>query len=171
MDADPGAFLKRLPVFLPLLHQCLEDGRLGAVGVNRGGDRVNGAGVETRCSAVGVNAGSDGVKSPDAVVSVSEERMEEEGNEEEDERGRENEGSPLTPEGRLESKGAGEGGDFGTEVGVGKAGVQNQVRDLDHLLFSSLSTLNKMCVECELTGCNDSLPQDMDAIWGEGRVN
>ena len=40
-------------------------------------------------------------------------------------------------------------------------------RDVDHLLFSSLSTLNKVCVECDLMDSNSSLPEDMDAIWGE----
>lgn len=145
MEADPGAFLKRLPVFLPLLHQCLEDGRLGAVRVNR-----------------------DGVKLPDGADG-SEERMEEEGGNEE-EGGRGDEGSLLAPERRLEPEGASEGVDLGREGGVGEAGTQNRVRDVDHLLFSSLLTLNKMCVECELTGCNSSLPQDMHAIWGERKV-
>ena len=43
VEADPSAILKRLPLFLPLLHKCLEDRRLGAVGVNRyDGDVVNG---------------------------------------------------------------------------------------------------------------------------------
>ena len=44
---------------------------------------------------------------------------------------------------------------------VDTAGMQ---RDVDHLLFSSLSTLDKVCVECDLMGSNSSLP---DTLWGE----
>ena len=40
-------------------------------------------------------------------------------------------------------------------------------RDINHLLFGSLSTLNKVFVECDLMGSNSSLPDDMDAIWSE----
>ena len=59
----------------------------------------------------------------------------------------------------MESKRASKGVNI---ENVDEAGMQ---RDIDHLLFGSL--FNKVCVECDLMGSNSSLPEDMDAIWGE----
>ena len=64
----------------------------------------------------------------------------------------------------MESKRASKGVRRHDIENVDEAGMQ---RDIDHLLFGSLSTLNKVCVECDLMGSNSSLPEDMDAIWGE----
>ena len=64
----------------------------------------------------------------------------------------------------MESKRASKGVRRHDIENVDEAGMQ---RDVDHLLFGSLSTLNKVCVECDLMGSNSSLPEDMDTIWGE----
>ena len=139
MEADPSAFLKRLSVFLPLLHKCLEDGRLGAVGVNRcAGDVVN---------------GFEGDDPKEGVEKRQSEEEEEEEEERDDKLGK-----------SMEAKRASEGVRRHDNENVDEAGMQ---RDVDHLLFGSLSTLNKVCVECDLMGSNSSLPEDMDTIWGE----
>ena len=128
---DPSAFLKRLPLFLPPLHKCLEDGRLGAVRVNLCcGDVVS------------------GFEGDDPKEGVEEGQSEEEEEEERDDK-------------LMESKRASKGGRRHNIENVDEAGM------LGHLLFGSLSTLNKVCVECDPMGSNSSLPEDMGTLWGE----
>ena len=112
VEAEPRAFLKRIPVFLPLVHSCL---------LLREVERVN--------------EKSEGV----------------------------------SEDGKDEGSGAENGPSGMDEGGAGGRSLEGKVRAKDRLLFSTLSTLNKMCVECELLGSNSSLAQDMDATWGEGR--
>ena len=134
MEADPSAFLKRLPVFLPLLNKSLEDRRLGAVGVNHCcGDVVS------------------GFEGDDPKEGVEKGQSEEEEEEERDDKHRRS----------MESKRASKGGRRHDIENVDVAGM------LDHLLFGSLSTLNKVCVECDPMGSNSSLPEDMGTLWGE----
>jgi hypothetical protein len=146
VEADPVAFLKRLPVFLPLVHQCLRQTGPGAIEVNHSSNRIDGADVQTTGGDLGVNS-----EEVNNAVRGSDEKMEAVGRQNEGERV---EGSLVPPEGR-----GGQG--LGVDEGFGGQ------KDVDHLLFSSLSTLNKLCTECDLMGSNSSLAEGLDAMWGE----
>ena len=138
LDIEGQPFTRRLPTFLPLLHQCLlqhwQNSGQGSEGA--GGVAYQGDGEDTLGEQEGEEERSKG-------------KVEEGGGEEEKEE---------------EEEGGAEGCE-GVSLPEEEEG-EERVRESDRVLFSCLTALHKMCRECELLTRQSALPLDVNAFWG-----
>ena len=162
LETESQSFTKRLPTFLPLLHQCLleHSNSQGVRGEREEGDKEDESGVDELIG--GVN---------------EEETLAPDGGCEEMESGEEGIEGEGEKEDEGETMGEGEGGMEGEEKeGEGETEdtlveEEDKERETDRLLFSTLSTLHRMIRECDLlslsTSGSGSLYVNMHSVWGK----
>lgn len=147
LETESHAFVKRIPVFLPLIHQCLLTHKHG------------GTVAVASSSEGGTEEREEGEDESHAVAMEEEE-----------------EGGEINGEEEGEDGGVNGEGEGDTEEGVGNGrqdglAEEDRLKESDRLLFSALSTLGRMCRECDLFGGTLPVDVDMKALWGMSVYN